>query len=108
MTLGRESTTIVMPNDVRAAGHHIFYKSLIESRWNLDLHWFETDKKEHRLENKEFVTVSEIESVMYPVALLIKQVQTDMFGSLSYSFLLIFRTYHVYCVQKKWWIANVD
>ena len=104
---GRKARVIVMPNSTRAAGHHIFYSSLLGSCWNLDQWWHQTDEA-GVLTNKEFIVLADLESVLYPVSLLSKQVQTNNFGSIAYSFLYVFRTFVAYGVSKHWWVANCD
>ena len=61
-----------------------------------------------RLENKEYVVVSELESVLYPLSLLIQVLQTDRYGCLAYSYLYIFRTFVLYAIANSWWVVNVD
>ena len=95
-------------NDTRAAGTQLFYNSLVKSRWNLAMYWSGELEGDHSLSNDEFIAVAENEAVLYPLGLLIKIVQTDDFGSLPYSFPLMFRIFVTYAVQEVWWVADVD
>jgi hypothetical protein len=106
--MGRVANRIFMPNDTRAAGVQMFYNAMILSRWNLACYWYEVEETgDVQLTNKEFVELAELEAVLYPLALLTKLLQTNRFGSGSYSFLYTYRCYQVYATQDVWYVADV-
>jgi hAT family C-terminal dimerisation region len=97
-----------MPNDTRAAGVHLFIHSLVRSRWNLDLYWhLAPDAATAKLEEEDWQIAAELEAVLYPIKLLTKQLQSNRFGSNSYSFLYTMRTYRTYATQNQWYVADV-
>jgi hypothetical protein len=105
--LKRECRKLIIPNDTRSAGVALMYQSLIKNRYNLLLYYQEY-KEFPQIQTSEFRTYSEIESILYPMTVLIRQVQTNKFGANSYSFILRFRTFLVYAFQKKWFCADTS
>jgi hypothetical protein len=106
---GRIANRIFMPNDTRAAGVHMFFNSMITSRWNLDSYWYEDPAaRKYELDNDEYATIAELEAVLYPIALLTKLLQSDKFGSNSVSFLYTCRCFETYACERTWYVADVD
>jgi hypothetical protein len=60
------------------------------------------------LTEPQFELVAELETVLFPLYVLIQNVQTDALGSLSYSFLHFFCCYVQYQLQHAWMVANVS
>jgi hypothetical protein len=69
--LSRRSVKLSLPNDTRAAGVVLMYRSLIKSRFNLKQYYYNHDVPK-KLSDEDFVTIAELEAVLYPLALLIK------------------------------------
>lgn len=105
---GRPALRIPLPNSTRAAGHHIFYNSMVTQKFNLDLYFWSEGKEDKGLSEGKAIVVAQLEATLYPVALLTKLVQTDKDCSLSYSFMLNFRVFVCYATQAEWWVARVD
>jgi hypothetical protein len=104
--LGRHFIKIFVPNDTRAAGVVLMYQSLLRSRFNLKKFYADFPDAT-QVSDDMFVKIAELEAVLYPLSVLIKLIQTDKFGSLSYSFVLCFRTYVHYVINEKWYVADV-
>jgi len=104
--LKRHQVKLIVPNDTRAAGVVLMYQSLIQSRFNL-MKFYSDHPGSMVISNNAFVNIAELEAVLYALSVLIKLIQTDMFGSIAYSFVLCFRTYVHYAIQRFWYVADV-
>ena len=94
-----------MPNSTRAAGILIHWESLLRERWNLAMYWH-SNVKATRLSDEDFFLISQMSSLLYPVGALVKIVQTDRPGAISYTLFFAIRTWVVYLTQKKWHVAE--
>jgi hypothetical protein len=104
--LQRKYIKIIVPNDTRAAGVVLMYQSLLRSRFNLKKFYGDYPDAT-QVSDDMFGKIAELEAVLYPLSVLIKLIQTDKFGSLSYSFVLCFRTYVNYVINDTWYVADV-
>jgi hypothetical protein len=100
---------IALPNATRAAGTALMYRSIIRQRWVFREYWHATrDPGRKKLTDSGFKVIAQLESVLYPVSNLVKQVQTDSFGSMSYTFLHVFPCLVDYLLTNFWYVASVD
>jgi hypothetical protein len=76
-------------------------------RWAFNKCWYEQPDAPS-LEENEIVDLAEIEAVLFPIALVMKWVQTDDFAANSYSFLFIWHCFVSYAVEHNWHVADVD
>jgi hypothetical protein len=100
--MGRNPLNLLLPNSTRAAGVVLNYESMLRSRWNLDLYWFEKPRAV-QLSDDQYWEISKVYSIVYPLMRLIKQVQSDEFGAISYTFYFMFRSFVRYLCNRKWW-----
>jgi hypothetical protein len=98
---------LIVPNDTRAAGVVLMYQSLLRSRFNLKK-FYDDYPESVKCTDEMYEKIAEIEAILYPLSVLIKLVQTNKFGSLSYSFVLCFRTYVFYAINEFWYFADVN
>jgi hAT family C-terminal dimerisation region len=103
--LGRLHTRIALPNSTRAAGILINWESLIREKWNLVLYWLNNVKAKD-LTDDEFYLIAQLSSVLYPIGVLVKTVQSDRPGAISYTLFFTLRTWVVYLTLKKWYVAE--
>jgi hypothetical protein len=96
---------IAMPNSTRAAGILIQWESLIREKFNLVLYWL-SNVKATDLTEEEFYIIAQMSSVLYPIGLLVKLVQTDRPGAIAYTYFFAYRTWVAYLTQKKWFVAE--
>jgi hAT family C-terminal dimerisation region len=104
---GRSSGKIVMPNSTRAAGILLLFESLVREKHNLVMYWM-SNVKAKDLEDKEFYLVSQLCSVLFPIGLLVKLVQSDKPGAISYTLFTTIRTWMVYLTSKKYYVADTQ
>ena len=102
---GRHAKKILIPNSTRAAGLVLMYGSLLEARWNLS-EYIHRNKDAKELHDDDFWKMSQLHGVLYPLKVLIKQLQTDRFGAISYTYYFIMRTLAMYVSKKKWWVVE--
>jgi len=102
---GRTAKKLVMPNSTRAAGTVLLYQSLLEQRWNLE-EYFHKNSEAKELSDENFWKVSQLHGILYPLMVLIKQLQTDRFGAISYTYYLIIRVLVMYLSKRKWWFTE--
>ena len=102
---GRQNIRIALPASTRAAGILINWESLLRVKWNLVLYWH-SNVKAKDLTDDEFYLIAQLTSVLYPIGVLVKVVQTDRPGAISYTLFFILRTWVVYLTQKKWFVAE--
>jgi hypothetical protein len=99
---------IALPNSTRAAGTALLYQSIVRQKWVFYDYWHASiDPSRHELTEDEFKMIAELEAVLFPLCRLVKQVQTDLFGSMSYTFLFVFPCYVNYLLRNNWYVANV-
>ena len=60
------------------------------------------------MSNATWLAIAELEAVLWMTTRLSALVQTDMAGSLSYSFIHVLQTYAAYVCNDSWWVADVD
>ena len=84
---GRVTTRIAMPNSTRAAGILINWESLIREKWNLGIYW-DSNVKAFCLNDDDFYLLAQMCSLLYPIGALVKIVQTDRPGAISYTLFL--------------------
>jgi hypothetical protein len=102
---GRAHSRIAMPNSTRAAGILIQWESLIKEKFNLVTYW-QSNVKAKELTEEEFYLIAQMCSVLYPIGLLVKLVQTDRPGAIAYTYFFIFRTWVTYLSNKKWYVPE--
>jgi hypothetical protein len=102
---GRSAMRLFIPNSTRAGGVALHYESMIKSRWNLYQYWHQ-HQQAAALEDGQFWTMSQLYSVLYPLLVLTKNVQSDRFGAISYSIFFFVRAYVLYLYQAHWWVAE--
>jgi hypothetical protein len=101
----RPCIRIALPPSTRAAGILINWESLLREKWNLGLYWLK-DVSAKDLTDAEFYLISQLSSVLFPIGLLVKTVQSDRPGDISYTLFFTLRTWIVYMTNKKWWVAE--
>jgi hypothetical protein len=99
--MGHEAVKLHLPNGTRVTGTHLMYMGAVISRWNLFHYWNQKDMRANTLGNDDFILVAELEAVLWTCAQLSKLVQTNMFGSNSYSFFHVLAFYVTYAMQKR-------
>ena len=102
---GRSAIRLAIPNSTRAGGVALHYESMIKSRWNLYQYWH-SHPQATAIEDGQFWTMSQLCSVLYPLLILTKNVQSDRFGAISYSTFFFVRAYVLYLYQQNWWVAG--
>ena len=86
------------------------YESAVQNGWNMDEWWKckQCPKDAKRVSNPQYVVIAQMEAVLWVLAQLSLLVQSDVAGSLSYSFIHIFRAFVFYFCNDSWWVADVD
>jgi hypothetical protein len=100
---GCTHTQIALPASTRAAAILINWESLIKEKWNLTLHWL-SNVKAKDLTDDEFYLIAQLSSVLFPIGLLVRIVQSDIPGAISYTMFFTLRTWVVYLTSKKWYV----
>jgi len=101
----RKVIRIIQPNSTRAAGVYLHYETVIMMRWCLYFYWLSKEVGK-MLTDADFWLIAQLLSVMYPMSVLIKLVQTDRPGAIAFTFFYIFRAYVAYCTAIQWWVAE--
>lgn len=99
---GRSPRKLIIPNSTRAAGVVLHYESMLKSRWNLDSFCYDHNEA-RRIEDDTWWEMSHVYSVLYPLMRLIKEVQSDDFGAISYSYFCLFRCFTFYAWRTTYW-----
>lgn len=105
---GRNIVKFTVPNSTRVSGTWSMYLSVTRGRWNLKCYWHHKHSQCPRLTNSQFVTVAQLEAVLWPAARLSKLVQSDKKDSLAYVHLHTMNVFIVYVKRMVWYVANVD
>jgi hAT family C-terminal dimerisation region len=104
-TCGRVCCRIAMPASTRAAGILILFESLIRERFNLAIYWH-SNVVAKDLTDSDYYAISQVASVLFPIGVLVKNVQSDKPGAISYTYFFILRTWVEYITRKKWFVAE--
>jgi hAT family C-terminal dimerisation region len=103
---------ILLPNSTRAGGMTLMYSSLVSMKFVLRNYWHKTPSEPARkaveLEEEDFEIIAELESVLFPLYVLILNVQTDTPGSMCYAYMHVFPCLVQYLIQPAWMVANVS
>jgi hypothetical protein len=99
---------IALPASTRAAGGCLLYQTILTQKILFGEYWRATGKKDGKKEltNEDFIQIAELEAVLYPLSVLVKRVQTDDPGSMSYSFLHFFPTYVLHKLNWARYVAT--
>jgi len=96
---------IQQPNSTRAAGTQIHFESILVQRFTLPVLWAR-ELGAKSLSNEDFFLVAQFAAVLHAMAVLLKVVQTDLPGSMAYTYYLLFRTWVTYMTNDQWWVAE--
>jgi hAT family C-terminal dimerisation region len=102
---GRLCCRIAMPASTRAAGILILFESLIRERFNLDIYWH-SNVLAKDLTDSDYYAISQLASILFPIGVLVKNVQSDKPGAISYTYFFILRIWVEYITRKKWFVAE--
>ena len=92
---------ISLPNATRAAGVSILYQSIVIQRFAFAHYWFhKPETGQMQFTDDQFQLVAELESVLCPMSLLIKKVQSNQFCAIAYSFMRMFQLPSIRCLSS--------